>query len=202
MKKLMLVAAVALVLPSAALAGGPSSASIQGPAFPTTTLSWNGQDASHFWQLAEAAGFFPAAFGRSPDPTLRQQPEGDLGPRYTITWVLPTSPVKSTLHQDIYPYAKPRPLTYMARGQSFELGSTHGGWYVAGAELTQALVSVGLPAQPATGGGGATQPRATGGSRLSTFSVAGIATAGTMALALALLVAIRVWRRPRSTATP
>jgi hypothetical protein len=195
MKKLMLVAAVALVLPSAAHAGGPSSASIQGPAFPTTTLSWNGEDESHLWQLAEAAGFFPAAFGRSPDPMLRQQPEGDLGLRYTITWVLPTSPVESTLHQDVYPYAKPHPLTYMARGQSFKLGRTHGGWYVAGAELTQALVSVGLPAQPAADGG-------TSGSRLSTFSVAGIATAGTVALALALLVAIRVWRRPRSAATP
>jgi hypothetical protein len=203
MRKLILITLVALVLPTAALAKGPSSASIEGPGVSTITISGDGEDggASTFGQLTEAAGFFPAVFRPSPDPMLRRQPKGVLGPRYTITWVLPTPAGKSTLHQDVYPYAKPHPLTYMARGQTFYDGmTTNGGWYVGGAELKQALVSVGLPAQQLNAVI-ATKPPAGGGSGRSAFALAGIAAAGTVALVLVLLLAIRIRRRPRSAAT-
>jgi hypothetical protein len=204
MRKLMLIAVVALVLPSAALAGGPSSASIQGPGILTITLSWNGEGASLFWRLTEATGFYPATFRPSPDPMLRTQPEDDLGPRYTITWVLPT-PTGNTLHQDVYPYAKPYPLTYMPRGQKFNGGmTTNGGWYVGGAELKRALARAGFPAQPPSRGGASLRvqpPPAASGPALSTAGVAAIAAAGTGVLALAFLLAIRIRRRPRSAAT-
>jgi hypothetical protein len=185
-KKLVLIAVVALALPAGAFAKGPSSASIQGPGLKTVTISGDGEDggASLFGRLTGAAGFFAAVFRPSPDPMLRTRPEGDLGPRYRITWVLPTPAGKSTLHQDAYPYAKPHPLTYMSRGQTFYNGmTTNGGWYVSGPELRHAMVSVFLDAQSPPSGD------ATG---LSTRSVVGIAAAGTgVLLALALLLATR-----------
>jgi hypothetical protein len=200
MKKLVLIAVIALALPAAALAKGPSAASIEGPGVKTITMSAAGEegDASLFWQLTEAAGFFAVVYSPSPDPMLRTRPKGDLGPRYTITWVLPMASGKSTLHQDVYPYAKPNPLTYMRPGQTFYNSvTTNGGWYVGGAELKQALVSVGLPAKPPSAGEGLpARPPSAGGSGLSTGSLAGIAAAGTGVLALLLVTRIRRRARP------
>ena len=50
------------------------------------------------------------------------------GPRYTITYTMP-GPRTSELRQDVYPYAKPNPVTDTAPGQRY-FGSqrTVGGW--------------------------------------------------------------------------
>ena len=82
-------------------------------------------------------GFFPQMYGQTPDPTLRAQPKGTLGQRYTIVYVVPgPNGIKSRVVQSVYPYAKPVPLTYMRPGQTF-WGSerAHGGWFVASADL-------------------------------------------------------------------
>jgi hypothetical protein len=190
-KKLVLIAIVALALPAGAFAKGPSSASIQGPGLKTVTISGDGEDggASLFGRLTESAGFFAAVFRPSPDPMLRTRPEGDLGPRYRITWVLLTPAGKSTLHQDAYPYAKPHALTYMSSGQTFYNGmTTNGGWYVGGPELRHALFSVfrGDRASPVGDSTG-----------LSTGSVVGIAAGTGVLLALALLLVTRFRRSLR-----
>ena len=64
---------------------------------------------------------------------------------------------RSELVQDIYPYAEPTPVTYMAPGQRFwTTERTHGGWYVTSFEpLKEQLVAAGLPATaPAVGSDG------------------------------------------------
>jgi hypothetical protein len=189
MKRILLVTIVALALPAVATAKGPSAASVSGPGLKAITVSGDGEDGgvSSFGRLTQAAGFFAAVYRPQPDPMLRNRPKGDLGPRFSIAWVLPTPTGKSILHQDAYPYAKPYPLTYMKPGQTFYNGmTTNGGWFVSGPELKQALVTYGLPRQAPSGG-----------SALSTGALAGIATAAAAALALALLAAARSRRRPR-----
>ena len=104
---------VALALPATALAKGPSRAAIAGPGLTTIRISGAEGSATPFWRLVEAAGWFEAAWGPSRLP--KAPPQGELGPRYTITWAVPSS---SRLHQDVYPYAKPYPVTYMPSGQN------------------------------------------------------------------------------------
>jgi len=98
-------------------------------------------------QLAETAGFFPAVFVSSPDPMLDERPAGDLGPKYTITYVMPgPNNEVDQLVQDVYPYAEPDPVTYTAPGQPFfGTEQTHGGWFVATSLLKDQLVAARLP---------------------------------------------------------
>ena len=181
----------ALVLPTAALAKGAESATLNGPGLEKTgiLIKGNGEPGSGtpLGQLADEAGFFAAVFGQSPDPLLKTQPKGDLGPKYTMRWVLPGPTGKSTIMQTIYPYAKPGPLTYVKPGQTFFDGQkTLGGWFQSPAVLKETLVSTGLPAT-APGGGGF-------GVDLTTI---GTAVALAAALALSVLMALRFRRRPR-----
>ena len=77
------VAVAALSLPALALAKGPSSASITGPGR-NQLLSVNGQGegglGTPLGNLVDLGGFFPQMYGQSPDPTVRHQPKGTLGP--------------------------------------------------------------------------------------------------------------------------
>ncbi len=142
MKKVALIVLVALTLPGAALAKGPSKASIAGPGIATIEISGAEGSTTPFWHLVEAAGWFESAYG----PRLAQEPPaGDLGPRYTITWAVPSS---NTLRQELYPYAKPSPVTYMPRGQEIYDTPVKGGWFAGGAKLEKAFDRIGLPAQP------------------------------------------------------
>jgi hypothetical protein len=148
MKRLILTLAVAsLVLPAAALAKGPSAATIDGPGA-GGGIAFDGDGHSGpLGQLTLHAGFFPAAFSQEPDPMLAARPRGDLGPRYTITYTVPGGSNEAfTLRQDVYPHAQPSPVTYMAPGQAIYDSETRGGWFQAGPELRKTLVSAGLPA--------------------------------------------------------
>jgi hypothetical protein len=195
MKKLALIVLLALVLPATAAAKGPSKAAIAGAGLTTIRVSGAEGSATPFWRLVEAAGWFEAAWGPSRLP--QAPPQGELGPRYTITWKVPSS---NKLYQDVYPYAKPYPVTYMPSGQKIYGTPVKGGWFVGGAKLKKALARVGVPAR-------APQPPASLGhkpaahapdSGLSTRDVAAIVV-GAVILALALLFAIRTIRKPRRT---
>ena len=93
------------------------------------------------------AGFFPAAFGQSPDPMLPKRPAGNLGPRMIIRYVVPGGD-NQTFHvtQDVYPYAKGGTVTYMKPNQPIFGMGTVGGWFRAW-DMKRTLVAQGLPAR-------------------------------------------------------
>ena len=147
MKRLLVLAALAaLVLPTAALAKGPDEATITGPGLAKPiTVSGPEEDGSPMMAFADAAGFFPAAFGQQPNPMLPSRPKGDLGPRYTIEYNVPGGDGESwTLKQDLYPYALPAAVTYMKPGQEIFDMTTLGGWW-SDSTLKDQLVALGLP---------------------------------------------------------
>jgi hypothetical protein len=152
MKRVFLILSIAaLVLPAAALGNGPSGASIDGPdAGGEITFTGDGESGgTQLGNLTQQAGFFAATFGQEPDPMLASRPKGDLGPKYTITYTVPgPNNELDQIRQDVYPYAKPAPVTYTEPGQTFfGTESTRGGWFQADAQLKATLVAAGLPAR-------------------------------------------------------
>jgi hypothetical protein len=151
----LLAVAGALVLAPLAQAKGPSKAEVNGPGLKKGVIiganGFNGNGVDGPWgtplgDLVQSSGYFPAVFGETPDPMRSAKPEGDLGPKYTITYTVPTGQGKpTTLHQDVYPYAKPSPVAHMASGQPIFGQTTHGGWYVSDTSLHSTLVRAGLP---------------------------------------------------------
>jgi hypothetical protein len=143
-----------LAFPALAGAKGPSSATMSGPGISGVRHFHGfseGGTGTPLGALSIDGGFFQQAFGQIPDPTRTTRPEGTLGPRYRIAYVVPGPGGNSVLHQDYYPYAKPAPLTFMEPGQTFWGGQrTHGGWFTARSSLTRRL---GLPAQPPASNG-------------------------------------------------
>ncbi len=117
---------------------------------------------------------------------LRMRPQGALGPRYVITYAMPGPSGVDELRQDLYPYAEPSPVTYMAPGQSFfGTGKTVGGWYVASTTLKDDLVALGLPKTAPVRGGGSEIP----------WTALGVVVAAVTAL-LVLGLAVLRSRRP------
>jgi hypothetical protein len=193
MKKLALIAFIALALPATAFAKGPSRAWIAGPGLTTIRISGAEGSATPFWRLVEATGWFEAAWGPSRLP--QATPQGELGPRYTITWKVPSS---NKLHQDVYPYAKPYPVTYMPSGQKIYGTPVKGGWFAGGVKLKRALARVGVPAQaPEPPASANPAPAAHASGSGIEARVIGAIVVGTLILALALLLAIRMIRKPR-----
>jgi hypothetical protein len=183
MKRLLFVLCAAALLAPAALAKGPSEASITGPGL-SKPITFKGMDDAS--KLTEYTGVFPAAFRQSPDPMLKGRPAGRLGQKYTIRYVVP-GPNSQTfqLSQDVYPYARGGAVTYMKPGQAIFDSRTIGGWYPAGSALKDFLIRAGLPG---------TAPRASSGTNLAL--VAGIGIPGALGLAGAALLVAR--RRSRA----
>ena len=152
MKRLLFVLAVAaLALPATALAKGPSEAKIAGPGLARAiVITGTESDGSPIMNLAEATGFFPAAFGQTPDPMSAAPPASTLGPKYSLDYVVPGgNDVSFKIHQDLYPYAKNGGWTHMPAGQPIFDMSTHGGWF-HDTRLKGILVAHGLPKSPAS----------------------------------------------------
>ena len=152
MRRYLVVATlVALALPAFAAAKGPVSASISGPGLERAlAIEGDGEGPGAVGSLATASGVLAQMFVQSPDPTVARRPAGTLGPRYAIVYLVPgPNDIQSRVTQYVYPYAKPRPLSYLRPGQVFWDGrKAHGGWYRATAALRRALVRSGLPATP------------------------------------------------------
>ena len=186
-----LVAAIlaGLAFSSATLAKGPSAATLEGPGLESPIEFggfWraDGQNRQALQPFLEAFGFFPAAFGTEPQPyfttRLPGRPERDLGPRYTVTYVLSETPDDegALVVQDLYPYAQPNAVTYMEPGQQFwGRARTRGGWFVARSTAwPQILADAGLPRTP---------PRVDGGREIpwTAFgAMAALALGGTLTL--------------------
>ena len=192
------VALAAVLIPTAALAKGASEATIVGPGLSgPIELGGSGEPGSdgQLGNIAMSAGFYPAVFAQTPDPMLDERPAGSLGPRYTVTYVMPGPDNQvSELVQDIYPYAQPDPVTYTAPGQRFwTTERTRGGWYLATFEpLKEQLVAAGLPATPPTVGGG-------DGGGFPWVVVGGVAALAAL-MGAVLFAALRMRRRPHTAA--
>lgn len=197
MKKLALIVLVALVLPATAAAKGPSKAAIAGAGITTIRISGAEGSSTPFWRLVEATGWFEAAWG-SPSHLPQAKPQAELGPKYTITWTVPSS---NKLYQDVYPYAKPYPVTFMPRGQELYDTPVKGGWFVGGANLGKILERLGVPAEPpqappSPASPSKVTPSSASGSGMSAREI-GATAAGAVIVVLALFFAVRAIRRPR-----
>jgi len=167
-KLLLIVAAVALALPAAAAAKGAESASISGPGV-NHPLQLAGDSemgqGTPLGMLSMAGGYFAQMFPQAPDPRLRAKPKGVLGPRYTVMYQVPGPDGRHfVIRQDLYPYAKPVPVTYMAPGQRFFDGRRSlGGWVQGSLALRQMLVKNGLPSSAPVSSAGLLSAGAVGG---------------------------------------
>jgi MYXO-CTERM domain-containing protein len=192
MKRTLIVALVALAVPATAAAKGPSKAEVSGPGIAKTLVITGAErPGTPLMNFAESAGFFPLVFDQSPDPTLRSRPAGTLGRKLSVVYTVP-GPNGSvfTIRQELYPYAKPFPLSYMKPGQRIfaSPGGTHGGWFVGDPRLKSTLVHAGLAANPPSSSGGSTP-----------WWIAGVAVAGLLLLG-AIVVLLR--RRPHGRTAP
>ena len=177
MKRFAFVLLAAAVLAPAALAKGPSAASITGPGLDHAVAVKGTEASGLLGDLTQYSGFFPASFGQEPSPLLARRP-GNLGPRYTIHYLVPGGAIFH-LTQDVYPYARGGAVTYMKPGQLIFGMHSRGGWYRGGAVLKQTLVRAGLPR---------TAPHSSGSSAL----LLGIGIPGAVLLTVAaVVVAIR-----------
>jgi hypothetical protein len=150
----MLVLALLLaVVPTAAQAKGASAATISGggpgglPGGPIN-LKGDGEPGAgtDLANLAEAAGVFALLWEDGQAGALAAAPTTRRGPRYTITWTFPNGDGGEDLvRQSVWPYAAGGPVTFMATGQKVLDGTTRGGWYRAGDNLRQDLITLGLP---------------------------------------------------------
>jgi hypothetical protein len=141
-----------LAVPGTAMAKGPSQARLEGPGLPNPiTVRGDGEPGSggNLAELAEQTGLFPAMFGQTPDPMSPTRPPGELGPRFVVTYAIPSETVPDEIHQDLYPHAANGPVTYTQPGQRFfGTEATHGGWFRAPSALTATLAAFGLPTEP------------------------------------------------------
>jgi hypothetical protein len=145
------LAALLLLVPTAAQAKGVSAATISGggpgglPGGPIT-LNGNGEPGSgtDLGMLAEGAGVFAVMF--EDGSALAAAPTDHLGPRYTITWTMADDLGKGRkVLQHLYPYAAGGPVTFMPPGQPIFDTQTTGGWYQGFETLRAQLIDLGLP---------------------------------------------------------
>jgi hypothetical protein len=140
-----------LVCAAAAQAKGASQATITGKSLNRPiVVRGNGEpgQGSRLADLAEQSGFFPEVFGQTPNPMLPGRPKGKLGPKYTVTYLLPGRNGSDAIRQDLYPSAASGPVSHVRPGQSFFDGQkTHGGWFLAQSSLKTTLAAAGLRAK-------------------------------------------------------
>jgi hypothetical protein len=182
MRRVLLALVIAaLALPASALGKGPSAATIDGPGTGGgITVGSNGgpPDSGQLGALSTQSGLYLQMLGEDIGKAFIRRPTGDLGPRYTVTYTVP-GPNNETwkLRQDLYPYAEPAPVTYLAPGQQVYDRQSHGGWYRAVPTFKQTLVDAGLPSSAAGAASGSSDFPMTVLTLLTTFLLVAMATA-------------------------
>jgi hypothetical protein len=148
------LAALLLVVPTAAQAKGATAATIDGggpggtPGGPIT-LRGDGEPGSStdLGLLAQGSGLYTVVFGDDPGAVLKAAPTDRLGPRYTITWTFPdpSGGKDRNVLQRVYPYAAGGPVTFTPAGQPVLDTTTTAAWYQGFDGLRQQLIDLGLP---------------------------------------------------------
>jgi hypothetical protein len=214
------LAALLLLVPTAAQAKGATAATIDGggpggmPGGPIT-LRGDGEPGSgtDLGMLADGAGLFAVMFDDSTGGRLDAAPTDRLGPRYTITWTFPdpNGGKDRKVRQHVYPYAAGGPVTFMPAGQAVFDSTTTGGWYQGFDGFRQQLIDLGLPnrkpltptptakATPAPAPA-SPQPAATSTASSPPPAWPRLAAVAAIFLALATAAALTLRRRPATTA--
>ncbi len=182
--------AVVLLAPTAS-AKGATRAVITGPGLADPiVLTEEGATGGELAALADESGFYIGAWGALPHRRIHE-PAGDLGPRYSITYTMLGEDGDEVV-QYVFPYAEPRPITYMPAHQPLWSGGreTVSAWVAAHADLRRTLVGLGLPA---------TRPSSAAGSATTVGVVEGWVSSAVawivVAVAALLLLAISIGRR-------
>jgi hypothetical protein len=139
-------AGLALVPAAPAYAKGVVKTTLTGPGL-ARPLRLDGNGTA---QLSQTAALYEAVFPQVPSPVVPGRPAGKLGPRYVATygWIVAEGRTKP-VRQVLYPFARGGALAYTPPGQQVFRNEKpfEGGWYRAGAPLTDLLVSLGVPAR-------------------------------------------------------
>jgi hypothetical protein len=134
-----------------ALAKGPTRAVIRGPGLETPIVVGyrSARTSDVFATLVARSGIFQGLWCVDCGGAAAGRPPGPLGPRFTVTYTLELDRVRHDrvdhVVQLLFPYAQPRPVTFVHRGQPFDLGTTGGGWYIARPSLRGLLRGLGVP---------------------------------------------------------
>jgi hypothetical protein len=100
-------------------------------------------DSEEFSAFVLGSGLIPSDTGY-----FGGEPEGDLGPRYSVSANL-FGPEAASVRQDLYPYATGGPVFFNPPGQKAFFGTRlASAWWYPPAEVTAILTSHGLPATP------------------------------------------------------
>jgi hypothetical protein len=150
--------------------------------------------------LAEHSGFWTQFGCRRCSTRLTAAPTRVLGPRYVLTYSMPSSFGADTkilatdeVTQYVYPYAEPLPVTFMPPRQRSPGGtSSIGGWYMADQTLTRQLETFGV--RPPIPGAVGTPEDDTGFASKRVWLAIGLATLIGLC-AVALLIGRRSRRR-------
>jgi hypothetical protein len=148
------VAALALSVVAPALAKGASEIVIQGPGLvhPITVKPGDSPSSDQLMPLMIDSRFFLGlCHGRCESRSrLAHRPSRGLGPRYTLTYTMNLEVTPHEVVQYVFPYAQPKPVTYMPARQTFlRHRKTGGGWFVAPLRLERELINLGIPATAA-----------------------------------------------------
>jgi hypothetical protein len=127
-----------------------------------------------------------------------KQPTARLGPMYLVRYRVPSLIGGPTrwVEQHAYPFAHPRPVTFVAPGQPFWHQRTAGGWYEAGPLLRTTLVHIGVPSTTIPGAPAVDPVSLAPGSTQLIVALASIAVAAAVIFGLVLVG--RTWARARA----
>ncbi len=138
-----------LVLPASAK--GPESVTIAGPGLDQPLELMGGDNFDRVAKLMEQTGLW---YGTGDLPRAIEQPTGDLGEAYTLTWINSGPPgdslEKRTMVQYLYLDAKDGPFIHTPAQKSLEgWGAGVIGWFAAPAGLTDTLAALDVPLRAA-----------------------------------------------------
>jgi hypothetical protein len=176
------------LLGPSAPAKGPSQAVIEGPglASPVALREEGSRGIGPVLStMVEASGFLSGLFGG--DEMRARRPDGELGPRYRVSYTVDGLGRRSVITQYVFPFAAAGPVTYMPPGQRYWRGNaTGGGWYTGGFELSRVLNYLGV--QPSSA------PRPVHSADAEGTHAMPAALAVGVALAAGIAIVVLVWR--------
>jgi len=136
--------------PTIASAKGPDQAMVSGPGIdhPIAVRARGaptiGPDLS---ALVESSGIMNQLWCGTCGHLTSKSPTTNLGPMYLVRYRVPSLIGGPTrwVEQRVYPFAEPRPVTFVQPGQRFWHQRTAGGWFQGASRLKNILVGVGVP---------------------------------------------------------